>query len=190
MCRCGWMAEYTSPSYQNQPQNVTTQTSYKLDVCGSVHHSTIHKENPTRCNNASKFIIPCLYEARHVSGNTPPIIRSLKLYWQPLVSHTWKVVGHVAGRQRPPATRPTTFHVWKTRGCQCSFKLLMMGGVSPETCWASHKHRIINFDALLHLVEFCLWIKPVSFHTTVKRTVYWLPVDGISYKMVDYTWIC
>jgi len=23
----------------------------------------------------------------------------------------------------------TTFHVWKTRGCQCSFRLLMMGGV-------------------------------------------------------------
>ena len=27
----------------------------KLDVCGSVHHSIIHKENPTRCNSVSKF---------------------------------------------------------------------------------------------------------------------------------------
>jgi len=45
----------------------------------------------------------------------------------------------------PPTTRPTTFHVWKTRGCQCSFRLLMMGGVSPETCWASYKHGIIKF---------------------------------------------
>jgi len=25
---------------------------------------------------------------------------------------------------------------------QCSFRLLMMGGVSPETCWASHKYEI------------------------------------------------
>jgi len=41
------------------------------------------------------FIIPYLYEAQHVSGNTPPIIRSLKLHWQPLVFHTWKVVGRV-----------------------------------------------------------------------------------------------
>jgi hypothetical protein len=40
------------------------------------------------------FIIPYLYEARHVSGDTPPIIQSLKLHWQPLVFHTWKVVGH------------------------------------------------------------------------------------------------
>ena len=39
----------------------------------------------------------------------------------------------------------TAFHVWKTRGCQCSFRLLMMGGVSPETCWASYKYRIIQF---------------------------------------------
>ena len=43
------------------------------------------------------FIIPYLYEAQHVSGDIPPIIRSLKLYWQPLVFHTWKVVGRVVG---------------------------------------------------------------------------------------------
>jgi len=42
-------------------------------------------------------IIPYLYEAQHVSDDTPPIIRSLKLHWQPLVSHTWKVVGRVVG---------------------------------------------------------------------------------------------
>ena len=44
-----------------------------------------------------KFIISYLYEAQHVSGDTPPIIRSLKLHWQPLVFHTWKVVGRVVG---------------------------------------------------------------------------------------------
>ena len=32
-----------------------------------------------------------------------------------------------------------------------------MGGVSPETCLASYKHEIINFDTLLHLVAyFCM----------------------------------
>jgi len=50
------------------------------------------------------FIIPYLFEAQHVSGDTPPIIRSLNLHWQPLVFHTWKVVGRVVGG------RPTTFH--------------------------------------------------------------------------------
>jgi hypothetical protein len=31
------------------------------------------------------FIIPYLYKAQHVSGDTLPIIRNLKLHWQPLV---------------------------------------------------------------------------------------------------------
>jgi hypothetical protein len=43
------------------------------------------------------FIISYLYEAQHVSGDTPPIIWSLKLHWQPLVFHTWEVVGRVVG---------------------------------------------------------------------------------------------
>jgi D-arabinose 1-dehydrogenase-like Zn-dependent alcohol dehydrogenase len=43
------------------------------------------------------FIVPYLYEAQHVLGDTPPIIRNLKLHWQLLVFHTWKVVGHVVG---------------------------------------------------------------------------------------------
>jgi hypothetical protein len=54
------------------------------------------------------FIIPYLYEAQHASGDTPPITRSLKLHWHPLVFHTWKVVGRVVGgrcqTQRPPTT--------------------------------------------------------------------------------------
>jgi len=48
----------------------------------------------------------------------------------------------------------TTFHVWKTRGCQCSFRLLMMGGVSSEICWASYKYGIIKF---WYIVASC-WI--------------------------------
>jgi hypothetical protein len=69
----------------------------KHDVHGSMHHSTIYKEKSNKIQQCiKKFIIPYLYEAQHVSGDTPPIIRSLKLHWQPLVFHTWKVVGHVA----------------------------------------------------------------------------------------------
>ena len=60
------------------------------------------------------FIIPYLYEAQHVSGDTPPIIRSLKLHWQPLVFHTWKGLLDV---QMVEVVR----HI-------------LMGGVSPETC--------------------------------------------------------
>jgi hypothetical protein len=47
----------------------------------------------------------------------------------------------------------TTVHVWKTRGCQCSFRLLMMGGVSPKTCWALNKYGIIKFNT--YIVASC-----------------------------------
>jgi len=59
------------------------------------------------------FFIPYLYEAQRVSGDTPPIIRSLKLHWQPMVFHTWKVAGRVVGghcqaqRQRASLSGPS-----------------------------------------------------------------------------------
>jgi len=114
------------------------------------------------------FITPYLYEAQRVSGDTPPIVRSLKLHWQPLVFHTWKVDGRVVGGrqaqcawQRPPTTRLKTFHVCKTRGCQCSFRLLMMDGVSPETCWALYKYGVIKF---WYIVASC-WIFLYELHS-------------------------
>ena len=66
----------------------------------------------------------------------------------------------------------TTIHVWKTRGCQCSFRLLMMDGVSPETCRASYKYGIIkNFDMLLHFVGFFLRIEFLSFNSNVNMKI-------------------
>ena len=56
------------------------------------------------------FIVPYLYEAQHVSGDTQPIIRSLKLHWQPLVFHTWKVVGRVVGGRCHAHTVPYNVH--------------------------------------------------------------------------------
>jgi hypothetical protein len=51
-----------------------------------------------------------VYEVQHVSGNTPPIIRSLKLHSQPPVFYTWKVVGHVVGRHCQAQYVPDNIH--------------------------------------------------------------------------------
>jgi len=57
------------------------------------------KRNPTKSNNVSKFYYSISIESQHVSGYTPPIIRSLKLHWKPLGFHASKVVGRaVSGR--------------------------------------------------------------------------------------------
>jgi hypothetical protein len=42
-----------------------------------------------------RIFISYLYKAQHVSGAPPPIIRTLKLHYQPLVLHMWGVVGRV-----------------------------------------------------------------------------------------------
>jgi hypothetical protein len=89
-----------------------------------------------RCIKILLFLI--LNKAQQVSGATPPIIRSLKLH-----KHVWQ---------------PSTV-LCKTRGCLCSFRLLMMGGVSPETCWTLFKIR--NNEILLHrciLLDFFFFL--------------------------------
>jgi len=88
------------------------------------------------------FIILYLYETQHVSGDTPPIIRSLKLHWQPLVFHTWKVVGHVVGGRCQAHTvpdnvrytgRPLTQSDY-TRSCINTIVLLRTSTELLETC--------------------------------------------------------
>ena len=61
----------------------------QFDVRESVHHSTILTvKHSTRCKSVIKILLfIILNEAQHVSGDTPPIIRSLKLHKQPLVLH-------------------------------------------------------------------------------------------------------
>jgi len=56
------------------------------------------------------IIIPYLYEAQHVSGDTPPTIRSLKLHRQPLVFHMWAAVGRVVGGRCQAQYVPDNVH--------------------------------------------------------------------------------
>jgi len=105
------------------------------------------KKNPTRCKNVSNFYYSIFMWSSTCFGRHTAHHQKPKTALAASGFHTSKVVGRVVGGrcQRPPTTRQTTFHVWKTRGCQCSFRLLMMSGVSPETCLASYKYGIIKF---------------------------------------------
>ena len=94
------------------------------------------KKHPTRCNNVSNFFYSIF-------------IWSSACFWRHTAHHQEPKTALAAQRAWQ---RPTTFHVWKPRGYQCSFRLLMMGGVSPETCWASYKYGITKF---WFIVAFC-----------------------------------
>ena len=75
------------PAEAYKPTQIKAEVLYyfnkkvQFHVRGSVHHSTIQKEKSNKMQQCFKlFVIPYLYEAQHVSGDTPPIIRSLKLH--------------------------------------------------------------------------------------------------------------
>jgi len=66
--------------------------------CDLGMHVSVHKEKSNKMQQCIKILLfHIFYKTQHVSGNTSPIIRSLKLHWQPLVFHMWKVVGRVVG---------------------------------------------------------------------------------------------
>jgi hypothetical protein len=129
-------------------------------VRGSVHHSIIHIGNPTRCNSVPKFYLIFIWSStcfgRHTSHHQEPktalaasgfaYVEDLLCRYQTSLCYEHVHLRFATFIQQLSVTctslRPTTLHVCKTRGCQCSFRLLMMAGVSPETCWASYKYEI------------------------------------------------
>jgi hypothetical protein len=64
-----------------------------------------------------------------------------------------------SGRLKPVKPGPTTNtarlsprYEAKTRGCYCSYELLMMGEKTPETCWAANKRRDNKME------NCCIWL--------------------------------
>jgi len=105
-----------------------------------------------------KFITWRLCVAQHVLGASPPIIRSVQQHLEPLVlpfEHGgWSIVGN---GPRPIMLQPPCSN-GKTRGSKCSCTLLMLGGEAPETCWATHKHQVINLWNCCIFVSCFMWI--------------------------------
>jgi len=139
------------------------------------------------------FIIPCFTWSstcfgRHTAHHQEPKT-ALAASGFAYVEGCWTLSGSVyATWQRPTTACPTTFHVCKFRGWLCSFRLLMMSGVSPETCWASCNIR--NTKILLHcriflgfsLQELCYdaWIHEHQDHKKLfllladrRKNTYW-----------------
>ena len=100
-----------------------------------------------------------LFTAQHVSGVVPPIIRSsmtavaasgftFVLWWQPCC------VRGPAGRPARPRTQYDCHHDTKVKpeAATAVTELLIMGGKTPETCWAVHKRQDNK------LGNCCIWL--------------------------------
>ena len=83
-----------------------------VDVRGSVHHSTIPTEKSNKMQQRIKILLfLILNKAQHVSGDTPPIIRRLKLHKQLLFLHTWNIVGGTVVGRCPVPDNVQQLHV-------------------------------------------------------------------------------
>jgi len=91
-----------------------------------------HIKNPTRCNSVSKFYFILIWSSTCFGRHTAH-------HQEPKTALATSGFAYVEGCWPYSCW---TLTVCKIRGCYCSFRLLMMGGVSPETCWASYKYEI------------------------------------------------
>jgi hypothetical protein len=73
----------TGKSYKKKPDRLFPKDETEINnFCMSVSQfNIIYKEKSNKMQQYVKmFIIPYLYKVQHVSGDTPPIIRSRKLH--------------------------------------------------------------------------------------------------------------
>ena len=110
------------------------------------------KKNSTRCNDVSKFYYSIIIWVQHVSGDTPPIIRSLKLHWQPLVFL------HVEGCW--------TCSWWTLSGTYCAWKSPAIShplwSHTENKCLYLYGRLIISFSSIAVFsksVNYCLQIQ-------------------------------
>ena len=137
-----------------------TNNVNEVDVRGSVHHSIIRTEIANKMQQCIKIYYSIFIWSSTCFGRHTAHHRELKT--APAASgFAYVRLLDAVSVQQPNVQQP---HVCKTRSCWCSFELPMMGGVSPETCWASYKHGVINFDTLLHLVGyFCTNVNKIAY---------------------------
>ena len=134
----------------------------ELDVRGSVHHNTIHKEKTNKMQQCIQILLLHIYMKLnmlrwHTANHQEPKIAlaaSDVSYMEGCWAWSWWTLSGTVCLTTSTNYTSDNLPRMKNRGCQCSFRLMMMGGVSPETCWGSYKHVIIKFDTLLHLVGF------------------------------------
>jgi len=164
-----------SPTFLVSPK----ANCYTIDIRPCIILQFI-KKNPTGCNNVSKFYYSIFIWSLTCFG------RHTAYHQEPKTALEASGFSYVEGCW--------TCRWWtlsgSARGCQCSFRLLMMGGVSPETCWPSYKYGIIKFWYIvasccifLHELYNCLQFFPrlvprILWMTTIYALINHLKSSG------------
>jgi hypothetical protein len=120
------------------------------------------KQSHYRPGKAPRFPACWVFQISRLSAHEDGKVVS-PTHWPPLPprKYSWySFLSEAAGallavvwlRPRPTTLQPLLPNC-ATRGSKCSCMLLMMGGETPETYWATHKRQVINLWNCCILVE-------------------------------------
>jgi hypothetical protein len=146
---------------------------FTFEVHKSVHHhDTIQINQPTRSNIFPSLLLDVYVWLKMFRAPLRPssvaynCTRSLWFYRR-------SAVGRGLARPRPTALQLPRSN-GKTRGSYCSCTLLI-GGEAPKTCWATHKHQVINLgNCCILLVDYLNCIQLSSMFKYIKLwTRFW-----------------
>jgi hypothetical protein len=134
--------------------------NYKIDIHGFVHRNTKLIERTNRMQLVVEFIIPVFLNCSTCFGRHTAHHHGLKncncslwfyiRFWLPAAAMTEFPLSHCSGRH------PKTYV--KPEAAITVFESVMMGGVSPETCWAIKKHWNNEFYYTVTSFWFFLWV--------------------------------
>jgi hypothetical protein len=117
------------------------------------------KKNPTRCNHVSKFYYSIFIWSSTSFGRNTAYHQEPKTA---LAAFSFCTVLCCTVLCLTTSNNYTSNNLLrkKTIGCHCRFRLLMMGVVSPESCWTTYKCGIIK---VWYIVASC-WIFLYEFY--------------------------
>jgi hypothetical protein len=113
-----------------------------------VHHHTIQINQPARCNNFSSLLLDIYLQLNMFRASSRPSSGAQQLRgdssvvgcgWAGWPDHDQQHCYHHTPKVKPEAATAVV-------------ALLMMGGRTPETCWAVNKHQVMN------LRNCCIWL--------------------------------
>jgi hypothetical protein len=125
--------------------HIKTKISHcKFNVCKSVNHRTIQTNHQPDATIFQFIILTFIYSST-CFGLFPPLIRS---------SMTAVAISGFTDRPARPRTQHDCHHDMKVKpeAATAVFELLMMGGKTPETCWAVNKRQDNKLE------NFCIWL--------------------------------
>ena len=110
------------------------------------------QKNPTRWNSVSKFYLIFIWSSTCFGRHTAH-------HQEPKTALAVSGFAYVEGCWTCGCWTLSAFYVCKTRGCCAILGSWWWAVCRPKHVWASCKYGIINFDTMLHLVGFFIWIE-------------------------------